>query len=180
MIPFHSQTRLPHDTHAKDCFDKRTSWIGSFGAMGWHGELRCNPNCVEVHTRIAAARGQHVFLTTSSANRLHAKRQKEVIAKMDASILRFPLSSGTDGSPPCSSSKAGLSARGLRATIWRREGLKVPKKQKPRGHSWLNDGSCARLYAERPNHVWSNDFVSTKTHDGRSVRLLTLVDEDIA
>jgi len=34
-----------------------------------------------------------------------------------------------------------------------------------------------RLRAERPNHVWSNDFVSTKTHDGRSVRLLTLVDE---
>src|SRR6202012_3380894 len=26
--------------------------------------------------------------------------------------------------------------------IWRREGLKVPKKQKPRGRLWLNDGSC--------------------------------------
>ena len=61
--------------------------------------------------------------------------------------------------------------------IWRREGLKVPKKQKPRGRLWLNDGSCVRLRAERPNHVWSYDFVSTKTHDGRSVRLLTLVDE---
>ena len=61
--------------------------------------------------------------------------------------------------------------------IWRREGLKVPKKQKPRGRLWLNDGTCVRLRAERPNHVWSYDFVSTKTHDGRSVRLLTLVDE---
>jgi putative transposase len=29
--------------------------------------------------------------------------------------------------------------------IWRREGLKVPKRQKPRRRLWLNDGSCVRL-----------------------------------
>ena len=29
--------------------------------------------------------------------------------------------------------------------IWRREGLKVPQKQKPRGRLWRNDGSCVRL-----------------------------------
>jgi hypothetical protein len=28
--------------------------------------------------------------------------------------------------------------------IWRREGLKVPQRQKPRGRLWLNDGSCVR------------------------------------
>jgi putative transposase len=61
--------------------------------------------------------------------------------------------------------------------IWRREGLKVPQKQKPRGRLWLNDGSCVRLRPERQNHVWSYDFVSTRTHDGRSVRLLNLIDE---
>jgi len=38
--------------------------------------------------------------------------------------------------------------------IWRREGLKVPVKQPKRGRLWLNDGSCIRLRAERPNHVW--------------------------
>ena len=43
--------------------------------------------------------------------------------------------------------------------IWRREGLKVPKKQRPRGRLWLNDGSCIRLRAEHANHVWSYDFV---------------------
>ena len=37
--------------------------------------------------------------------------------------------------------------------IWRREGLKVPKKQPKRGRLWLADGSCVRLRAERPNHV---------------------------
>ncbi len=61
--------------------------------------------------------------------------------------------------------------------IWRREGLKVPLKQKPRGRLWLNDGSCVRLRPERANHVWSYDFVSAATHDGRPLRLLTLIDE---
>ena len=61
--------------------------------------------------------------------------------------------------------------------IWRREGLKVPEKQKPRRRLWFNDGSCVRLRPERANHVWSYDFVSAMTHDGRSIRLLTLIDE---
>ena len=61
--------------------------------------------------------------------------------------------------------------------IWRREGLKVPQKQKPRGRLWLNDGSCVRLRPTHANHVWSYDFVSARTHDGRSVRLLNLIDE---
>ena len=61
--------------------------------------------------------------------------------------------------------------------IWRREGLKVPKKQKPRGRLWLNDGSCIRLRPQHRNHVWSYDFVEAQTHDGRKVRLMTLIDE---
>ncbi|MBI2818630.1 MAG: transposase [Acidobacteria bacterium] len=61
--------------------------------------------------------------------------------------------------------------------IWRREGLKVPQKQRPRGRLWLQDGSCVRLRPEHPNHVWSYDFVSARTHDGRTLRLLTLIDE---
>jgi putative transposase len=61
--------------------------------------------------------------------------------------------------------------------IWRREGLKVPQKQRPRGRLWLNDGSCVRLRPERANHVWSYDFVSAMTHEGRTLRMLTLIDE---
>lgn len=61
--------------------------------------------------------------------------------------------------------------------IWRREGLKVPKKQPKRRRLWLNDGSCIRLRPERRNHVWSFDFVETATHDGRRIRILTLIDE---
>jgi putative transposase len=61
--------------------------------------------------------------------------------------------------------------------IWRRAGLKVPKKHKPGGRLWLNDGSCIRLRPERRNHVWSYDFVEAQTQDGRKLRLLTLIDE---
>ena len=61
--------------------------------------------------------------------------------------------------------------------IWRREGLKVPRRQRPRRRLWLNDGSCIRLRPERANHVWSYDFVSARTHDGRRMRMLTLIDE---
>jgi putative transposase len=61
--------------------------------------------------------------------------------------------------------------------IWKREGLKVPAKQPKRKRLWLNDGSCIRLRAERPNHVWSYDFVHHRTHDGRAFRMLNIVDE---
>jgi len=61
--------------------------------------------------------------------------------------------------------------------IWRREGLKVPKKQPKRGRLWFNDGSCVRLRPERKDHVWAYDFVQAQTHDGRPFRMLTLVDE---
>ena len=61
--------------------------------------------------------------------------------------------------------------------LWRREGLKVPRKQPKRGRLWLNDGSCVRLRPERKDHVWAYDFVHERTHDGKALRLLTIVDE---
>jgi putative transposase len=61
--------------------------------------------------------------------------------------------------------------------IWRREGLKVPQRQKPRGRLWFNDGSCVRLRPTHANHVWFYDFVSARTHDGGTVRMLNLIDE---
>ena len=61
--------------------------------------------------------------------------------------------------------------------IWRREGLKVPARQPKRGRLWLNDGSCLRLRPEWKDHVWAYDFVHIRTHDGRAVRLLTIMDE---
>jgi transposase InsO family protein len=61
--------------------------------------------------------------------------------------------------------------------IWRKEGLKVPKKQPKRGRLWLNDGSCIRLRPEHKDHVWSYDFVMAKTAEGRAFRILNIIDE---
>jgi transposase InsO family protein len=61
--------------------------------------------------------------------------------------------------------------------IWRQEGLKVPRRQPKRRRLWLNDGSCVRRRPLRRNHVWAYDFVAARTHDGRPLRMLTLVDE---
>ena len=61
--------------------------------------------------------------------------------------------------------------------IWRQEGLKVPARQPKRGRLWLADGSCIRLRPEYRNHVWSYDFVEDRTHDGRKIRMLNVIDE---
>jgi putative transposase len=61
--------------------------------------------------------------------------------------------------------------------IWRQEGLKVPQKQPRRGRLWLNDGSCIRLRPEYKDHVWSYDFVTARTADGRAFKMLTIIDE---
>ena len=61
--------------------------------------------------------------------------------------------------------------------LWRREGLKVPRKQKKRGRLWLTDGSCLRMRPEHRNHIWSYDFVSDRTVDGRRLKMLTVIDE---
>ncbi len=61
--------------------------------------------------------------------------------------------------------------------IWRKEGLKVPQRQPKRRRLWLNDGSCIRLRPERKDHVWSYDMMSARTHDGRTFRILNIIDE---
>jgi transposase InsO family protein len=50
--------------------------------------------------------------------------------------------------------------------IWRREGLKVPQKQRPRGRLWLNDGSCVRLRRHdlHLGHLLSHSIVHSMSH----------------
>jgi len=61
--------------------------------------------------------------------------------------------------------------------IWRQEGLKVPEKQPKRARLWLCDGSTIRHRPVHKNHVWSYDFVSDQTHNGRKFKVLNIVDE---
>ena len=78
----------------------------------------------------------------------------------------------------CERQRAGSSMTSGSRRIWRREGLKVPARTTPNASRlWLADGSCLRLRAERPNHVWSYDFVEDRTHEGRKYRMLNIIDE---
>ena len=61
--------------------------------------------------------------------------------------------------------------------IWRKEGLKVPKKQPKRSRLWLNDGSCISLRAEHKDHVWSYDFMTDRRADGWPFKILNIIDE---
>lgn len=46
--------------------------------------------------------------------------------------------------------------------ISRRKGLTVPPRQPKHVRLWLVDGSCIRLRAEWPNHIWSYDDVEDR------------------
>ena len=60
---------------------------------------------------------------------------------------------------------------------WRQDGRRVPRKPRRRRRG-ATDGSCTRRRAERPNPVWSDDFVHARTRDGRPRRRLPSADED--
>ena len=61
--------------------------------------------------------------------------------------------------------------------IWRKLGLKVPRRQQKRKRIWRNDGSCFRLRPEHKNHVWSYDFITEKQANGRPLWILSIIDE---
>jgi transposase InsO family protein len=61
--------------------------------------------------------------------------------------------------------------------LWRREGLKVPQIQRKRRRLGSSENGRTRHRAERPNHVWSYDFVMDQTAEGRRLKVLPVVDE---
>ena len=61
--------------------------------------------------------------------------------------------------------------------IWQKEGLQVPYRCKFKKAKGGSENSCAVKKAEYPNHVWTYDFMSDQTEDGRSLKFLTVLDE---
>ena len=61
--------------------------------------------------------------------------------------------------------------------LWRQEGLKVPGKKGTHKRLGDSENSCLRRRAEHINHVWSYDFVTDQTQDGRRLKLLVVLDE---
>jgi transposase InsO family protein len=64
--------------------------------------------------------------------------------------------------------------RGRVRRLWRQLGLQLPRRRPRRRRC----GTDIRVPgAPRPNHVWSYDFVHDRLADGRTIRLLCVVDE---
>ena len=61
--------------------------------------------------------------------------------------------------------------------VWRREGLKVPRRQRKRQRLGTSENGTQRLSAERAGHVWSYDFIFDQTEDGRRLKWLPICDE---
>lgn len=61
--------------------------------------------------------------------------------------------------------------------LWRQEGLKVPKKVRKNRSLGNGKNACHRHRAERPNHVWSWDFIFDRTTSGQALKCFTIVDE---
>ena len=63
--------------------------------------------------------------------------------------------------------------------IWKEENMQVPRKQHRRRRlpGGGSQNSFVRHRARRMNHVWSYDFLSERTEDGRQLRLLVVIDE---
>ena len=61
--------------------------------------------------------------------------------------------------------------------LWREEGLKVPRQQCKKRRLGTSANGSQRRVATRPNEVWSYDFVSDQTTDGRRLKFLCVVDE---
>ena len=57
------------------------------------------------------------------------------------------------------------------------KGLGYRRNSRRGGRLWFNDGSCVRLRPAWKDHVWAYDFVHLRLHDGKGVRLLTVIDE---
>ena len=53
----------------------------------------------------------------------------------------------------------------------------MPRIQRKRRRLGQGENGCTPRKAERPNHVWSYDFIHDQTADGRGLKLLPVVDE---
>ena len=61
--------------------------------------------------------------------------------------------------------------------LWRREGLKVPKKQRKKRRLGTSGNSCHRRRALHKDHVWCWDFVFDRTESGAALKWLSIIDE---
>jgi putative transposase len=61
--------------------------------------------------------------------------------------------------------------------LWRREGLKVPRKKRKKRRLGSSVNGCHRRKSECKNDVWAWDFVFDHTTNGSQLKWLSIIDE---
>jgi transposase InsO family protein len=61
--------------------------------------------------------------------------------------------------------------------LWREEGLQLLQSHKRRRRLYQKDSSIIQLRPTHANHVWAIGFVHDKLNNGRSFKMLTVLDE---
>lgn len=61
--------------------------------------------------------------------------------------------------------------------LWKEAGWQIRGKAKKRRRLGSHGNGTGLFRAERPNHVWSYDFVFDRTEDGRQLKFLPVLDE---
>jgi transposase InsO family protein len=61
--------------------------------------------------------------------------------------------------------------------LWRREGFRVPQKQRKKRRLGTSANGVVRRRAEHMNQVWCYDFVKDQTTEGRPLKFLPIEDE---
>lgn len=61
--------------------------------------------------------------------------------------------------------------------LWRREGLKVPRKQRKRRRLGSTENGSQRRRASHKDEVWCMDFVHDQTDDAKMLKILPILDE---
>lgn len=61
--------------------------------------------------------------------------------------------------------------------LWKREGFKVPQKQRKKRRLGSSDNGCVHRSAQCKDDVWAWDFIHDRDAQGRPLKWLSLVDE---
>lgn len=62
--------------------------------------------------------------------------------------------------------------------LWKQEQMQVPRKQRKRRRlPGCSENGCIRHRPEHKDHVWSYDFLTDRTEDGRQLKILAVIDE---
>ena len=128
------------------------------------------------HSKVAACRALSV-----PRSALYLNRKKQGIDKQ--SIIEMEIVKLSEANPRYGYRRvrallrrAGHLVNAKRVQRVRRQaGLLVPRKRRKMRRLGPSDG--VRRRAQRPDEVWSYDFVSDQTVDGKRLRIMTLLDE---